>query len=296
MKTLYIIGNGFDKAHKLETGYEHFMDWLQKSQFHGAADFAVQMNKIAKNEIRLWDNFEEALGSFDLEKFIDSRNDEYADFDIKDPDNWGKQAEIFYAGIKYFDENHYQELIDAFRVWARSVETYFAHPKYNNLNSPDNFFFTFNYTNTLEEVYSVPKDKIIHIHGDAEDPQSTIEVGHNHDYNKDRDDVLDILLEKVPADGGDSCDMIVEMLNLSIKPIDMIIARNDDFFKDLSKKGIEKIIVQGHGYGEIDWPYFETIRDACPNAQWELTWFTPKDEINAQKIDKRLGLKATIKK
>lgn len=296
MKTLYIIGNGFDKAHKLRTGYDHFMDWLSKSQFYNATDFAVEINGLAQNNIKLWKNFEMALGRFDLEMFIDSRNAEYVDFDINDPDNWGKQAEVFYAGIKYLDEDHYRELIEAFRAWARSIETYMAHPIYNNLNSVNNYFFTFNYTNTLEEVYGIPKDRIIHIHGNAVDPQSTIEVGHNHDYSEDRDKVFDVLEAKAPADAGDSCDMIIDMLNFSIKPVDEIISRNADYFQNLSFIGIEKIIVQGHGYGEIDWPYFERIKKSCPNAQWKLTWYVPTDLKNANQVDKRLALKARITK
>lgn len=296
MKTLYIIGNGFDRAHRLRTGYDDFMDWLSKSQFHNAANFAAEMNGLTQNNVKLWKNFEIALGCFDLEKFIDSRNEEHIDFDINDPDNWDKQAEVFYAGIKYLDEDHYRELIKAFRVWARSIETYLAQPIYNNLSSADNYFFTFNYTNTLEDVYGVSKNQILHIHGDAADSQSIIEVGHNHDYREDRDEVFDILEAKVPADAGDSCDMIVDMLNFSIKPVYEIIGRNVDYFQNLSKIGIDKIFAQGHGYGEIDWPYFEEIKKACPNAQWELTWFSLEDKINAQKINRELGLNATIAK
>lgn len=295
MKTLYIIGNGFDKAHGLPTGYEHFMDWLQRSQFHKAADFAVEMDGLSQNDIRLWYNFEEALGCFDLEKFIDSRNEEYADLDMTDPDNWGKQAAAFYAGIKYFDEDHYNELIEAFRAWAHRIDTSMTNPKYKKFAMNDNYFFTFNYTDTLEQVYHVPQDRILHIHGYAADPQSIIEVGHDHDYCDDRDKVFDILEAKVPADGGDSCDMLIEMLNSSIKPIKEIIKRYSEYFKDLTQKGIEKIVVQGHGYGEIDWPYFKKIKDVCPNAQWELTWYSPQDKKNAQKIDRDLGLNAIIK-
>jgi hypothetical protein len=136
----------------------------------------------------------------------------------------------------------------------------------------------------------------MHIHGNALDDRSIIEVGHNHDYNNQKKLIEQLLDEVVPADLGDSRDSLIDMLNMSIKYVDKIIVRNNEYFKGLGNLGIDKIYVQGHGYGEIDWPYFEKIKDVCPNARWELTWHKPYDLENANTMNKRLALSAVTSK
>lgn len=295
MKTLYIIGNGFDIAHDLPTRYKHFHDFLFGHSFMQAQDLVNIIEESTPN-IQLWREFEKALGSIDPAGFAHRTIKQYKE--EQDPENYQAQAAAVSSAFAYPMKDAYNDLIKAFCLWARSIDTQFAEPVFTQqLNDPDNWFLTFNYTDTLETVYQVSHDKINYIHGEAQDEKSQIIVGHNHMYGTrhERERVMDVIDEEVPADGGDSCEPLFDLLNISFKNTNAVIADNEQYFHFIVQQGIEKIIVQGHGYGEIDWPYFETIRDACPNAQWELTWFTPKDEINAQKIDKRLGLKATIK-
>ncbi|MBR6168070.1 MAG: bacteriophage abortive infection AbiH family protein [Paludibacteraceae bacterium] len=291
MKTLYIIGNGFDLVHELPTRYQDFGEWLRQSKYTKASYFADTIDGLFVKKISLWRNFEEALGNIDVEEYIKSLKEDY--IDTQDPENFGRQAESFYAGIEHINKEHYEDLIEAFRAWARSIETNGVEPIYGNLNNADNYFFTFNYTDTLEQVYGVDPKHVMHIHGDASDERSLIEVGHKHDYI-DQEKLIEQLLDKfVPFDLGDSRDSLIEMLNLSIKHVDDIISRNGEYFNNLHRLGIDKIIVQGHGYGEIDWAYFEKIKDVCPNAQWELRWHTPYDLESANIINKRLTLSAT---
>ena len=46
-----------------------------------------------------------------------------------------------------------------------------------NIISPNNFYITFNYTRTLEDVYDIPDEQICHIHGSVDDFGELI-VGH----------------------------------------------------------------------------------------------------------------------
>ena len=271
MKTLYIIGNGFDRAHDMETSYVHFQKWLYKhsKEYNGAIYFADSID-VAKNNKSLWKQFEEGMGIINLKRYIEGLKEDYADTQ----DTETAKGDSFYSGIAYIVTDQYEKLIVAFREWAKSLDTKDYEPEFNYIN----------------------QGRVMHIHGYARDNKSTIQVGHTHNYRENRDEILAILDKFLMADVEDSCDKLIEALNTSLKPVGMIIHDNETYFRDLSGIGIDKIIVQGHGYGEIDWPYFEKIKSVCPNAQWELTWFSPEDEINAQKIDKELSLNAIIKK
>lgn len=44
MKTLYIVGNGFDMAHKLPTSYWHFREYLEDMHQDFLADFEYLYN------------------------------------------------------------------------------------------------------------------------------------------------------------------------------------------------------------------------------------------------------------
>lgn len=292
MKTLYIIGNGFDRAHDMETSYGHFHKWLYKQgkKYMRAAYFADSID-VAQNGKSLWKQFEEGMGIINLRKYIKEITEDYnTDFG----DEIAK-SDAFYAEMEYNVKMSYKELIEAFRSWAKNLNTDYYEPEYGYINQGDNYFFTFNYTDTLENVYGIAPNRVMHIHGYSKDPKSTIQVGHTHHYEDNRDEIIAILDELLPADCGDSCDKLIEALNTSIKPVKDIIRANDVYFRDLAALRIDKIVIQGHGYGEIDMPYFEKIKSVCPNAQWELTWFSKDDELNANNMNKMLGLNATFR-
>ncbi len=292
MKTLYIIGNGFDRAHDMETSYTDFQKWLYKhsKEYRSAVYFADSID-VARNKKSLWKQFEEGMGMINLETYINGLKEDYADTQ----DTETAKSDSFYAGIEYVVKDQYKKLIVAFREWAKSLDTDYYEPEFNFINQDDNYFFTFNYTDTLENVYGIPEDRIMHIHGYARDTKSIIQVGHTHNYRENRDEILTILRNFLWTDIEDSCDKLIEALNSSLKPVKEIIHNNEPYFRRLSALGIEKIIVRGHGYGEIDWPYYEKIKDVCPNAQWELTWFSCDDYQQAKALSKVISLpKATF--
>lgn len=291
MNTLYIIGNGFDLAHEIPTCYRDFFNWLSCSNFDGAKDFINSIHGLTK-DVDLWRNFEEALGKIDLPQYIDTLLEEYAE--TQNPEDWTAQSDSVFAGIKYNIEEQYKELLVAFSQWARSIETDGYDKFYEDLNSAENYFFTFNYTNTLEQVYSIPKNRILHIHGDAKDENNAIIVGHNHDYQIDRDDVLTILEAKLPADSGESGDLLLNSLNISFKQTKKNISAHIGYFNYLATLGIEKIIVLGHSYGNVDMPYFAKIKEVCPKAQWKCSCHTENDKQAAEILIKQLSLPATI--
>lgn len=293
MNTLYIIGNGFDLAHELPTCYSDFHDWLQYSGFDSAKQFVDSIHGLTQ-DVNLWKSFEEALGSIDLPQYINYLIEEYVD--IQKPDDWIAQSDSLYAGLKFEITKQYEELLTAFGEWACSIEMDNCEKLdcYESINNPKNYFFTFNYTNTLEQIYNINNDRIMHIHGSATNINSSIILGHSHDYQTDKGNVLEILEETLPADSGDCGDLLLNLLNISIKQTKKIICENASYFNSLANIGITRIIVLGHSYGEVDMPYFAKIREVCPNAQWELNCFSDDDKLAANKMITKLSLSATI--
>lgn len=281
MKTLYIIGNGFDIAHQLETRYSNFRDWLRGKKgekYPMARDFVDDIEKYIK-DVNLWSDFERALGSIRSTQYLKSIIDETKK--EQPNDNFGKQAEVVYAKIEYIVKDQYRQLIQAFRNWARDIDTDGAEEVFPELKDENNYFFSFNYTDTLENIYNIPRERIMHIHGNAKEEQSEIIVGHNNDYNTDRYAIMALLEEELPADGGDSGYKLIEVLNETIKRVSDIIGRHLRYFHELKQVGIEKIVVLGHSYGEVDWPYFDMINGRCPDAEWELRWHSCDDYLHA---------------
>lgn len=68
MRTLYIIGNGFDLMHQMKSSYKDFHQWLK---IHSRIDYIAELQKtfpMSKDgDYLLWSDFEEALGECDIE-------------------------------------------------------------------------------------------------------------------------------------------------------------------------------------------------------------------------------------
>lgn len=143
---LYILGNGFDRAHDLPTGYWDYKKYLE--QFYPSL--------IKDYEKFIFCN------STSSDKWSDLENNLFFDYS-----KWEK-----YACKKYdFDfevEKMTQFIFDftgkAFLDWIADIDI-------SNITktckiSRNSKFITFNYTNVLEEYYHINKNHILHIHGD----------------------------------------------------------------------------------------------------------------------------------
>lgn len=61
------------------------------------------------------------------------------------------------------------------------------------------------------------------------------------------------------------------------------IGNHKDFFDSLSD--IENVIILGHSYSDIDYPYFSKVKDSImPTAFWTLCAYSHKDVIAANTL------------
>lgn len=72
-QTLFLIGNGFDKAHGLPTGYNDFRDYVKECDYQSVYDFVTDECMAAGED---WNQLEQDLGNFMPERVISSYEDE----------------------------------------------------------------------------------------------------------------------------------------------------------------------------------------------------------------------------
>jgi hypothetical protein len=153
-------------------------------------------------------------------------------------------------------------------------------------------FLNFNYTDTLQLVYGVPSDRVLHIHGRARGAKDQIVLGHG--WNPVHVEPCNSYLCQEDADtrvlGGN--DIVDQYFSKTFKPTDAIIERNRAFFASLSQ--IEEIWVLGHSVENVDQPYFREICQAVnmTNVRWRVSYYDDLDGITQRTtslgIDKSL--------
>ena len=266
---LYIIGNGFDRAHEMLTSYEHFHQWL----LDNGESFAVNRleslyTNISDNEGK-WCDVESALGSITLEEAINyDRNFQDCSDEINCEDS---SHDAYRCGDNL--KNVVDILPDLLRDWVASITTNDVRPIFE-LNKGAKFL-SFNYTRTLENVYQIKTDKILHIHETVIGDRPLV-VGYGESRFEDD--------EYAPDDDAIDVVLIKNLLSHCRKPVDAILkeTKPKEWFKGLNE--IESVIVYGHSCSKVDKPYFQKVAESIKdNANWR---FYVHDIRNNESVEK----------
>ena len=170
------------------------------------------------------------------------------------------------------------------KEWIRSV---WIESKAKFHIKDDSVFLSFNYTNTLERVYGIPKTNIAYIHGDCSTEDNLI-CGHNDKS----------LLNKKPIEESNLSYQYQEAEEIKQKYFETTwknprvnIQKHRIFFNQLLT--IENIVVIGHSFeNNIDDIYFAYVKGIVnPNCKWEISYHSVKDKENNDCFTKRLGIK-----
>lgn len=265
---LFIIGNGFDLAHGMPTGYGDFRRWLlQDNRFDVIHELQSAYPAKINEDYLLWCDFEKALGEYDLDTVI----------------NWSWEnlyLTVDSLGNQLFNSNFIDTQLPAiidesFTRWVRSIPMPNIE-KYDCITK-DSLYLTFNYTDTLEQLYEIPERHVLHIHGRASKGDKLV-VGHNRTINPA--DYWDDNLEM--RENNERMQRLTDM-NYLCKPVDEIIEQYDWYFKGLGYT--EDIHILGHSCGEIDYPYFMKIKKSIPtDAIWHFNPYTTEDTIRIEKF------------
>lgn len=294
MKDLYVIGNGFDIHHRIPSSYKNFRTWLEDND----PDMLSRMEEVlGLCTDEWWNEFETNLGEVSAVRFftenVASENEPdimSEDFRSGELDNARYEIEDRLGGL-------IADLKAEFQLWASQL------PPGDDgevvlVNSKEAFFLTFNYSLTLEKLYGIRPEIILHIHGSALDIDSIV-VGHGRSYSVIRDELDDPLPEPpddVPAEEYEKWfqevaaanaddystqqakDAAASALYSIHKDVAGIIAHNAAFFQSL--KDVERIHIYGLSFADTDLPYLDAIFGSVnlSNVDVEISWFSDKDK------------------
>ncbi|EGQ7992894.1 hypothetical protein F6E22_17465 [Vibrio vulnificus] len=251
MTTLVIIGNGFDIQNGLPTSYWHF----HQNHHDDLNEHFVFFPEFYDDQE--WSNFEENLGVFNEDDFseqavLQPSLDELAD----------SSSSLLYG---YEDEMTIKvdELVDAvtdtFKTWIRAIDVTTATQLFEFPNGSK--FINFNYTSTLQDIYSVPDEDVLHIHGKA---RSNVIFGHGIGNGNQS---TSMPWNKDEPWFDESQRTVASVTDKFHKPVAEILERHRAQLEGYGD--VTKIIVIGHSVNDIDVAYFKCILEAYPNAVWE---------------------------
>lgn len=289
MARLIIIGNGYDLAHlNGQTSYKKFSEWLCYKyelkieggnelnftlslstydgkflkQFGNNEEYnkhiieiddgrkrifsAMLVNMIADLGDESWSDFEKNLGNLPWKKYINEANAFYKNYSAEySPVPYGTDLITSASGT----------ILELFAEWVekikvKDVEKDKIDNKIGTIKDND-FFLIFNYTNTIEKVFSINRNKnLCYIHGSALNNDEII-VGHG-DNKKQGGTNLD-----------SEEDYIQEAEAVLYKNVKEIIEKHEDFFevvkKTFSKDKNNEIYVYGWNGCGVDIDYLKKI-------------------------------------
>ncbi len=313
METLYIIGNGFDLHHGLDTKYTSFGCFLKENH----NDYYQELLKYfylpeldSENEENfkspLWADFENTLANLDPEEILA----EFSDFaanpgneDFRDRDWHSYQFEM-----ERIVELFTSKLISNFRTFINAIN--FPEIADNNRITfkRNSIYLNFNYTDTLERYYYIKPKNINYIHNAVCNPDQQIILGHGRD--------LDLLkpkrMEMPEGISGEELEWwreemannyeyshssaeseIYSYFEKAAKPTSKIIESNKLFFEDLSQ--IKNIYVLGHSMSAVDLPYFRKITESIKliETNWQISYYADWEIEERTKTLTDLGLNPT---
>ena len=315
MKNLFIIGNGFDSAHKLPTEYAKFKEYLSNNIKGnlGIKDTSKECIKIEEISClpsrKIWygkgicEEYwkEEQLIYWLVDEVSNGKNDmRWSDFETY-LSELNVEAVLNKWGYTIDNAMKIQETLTDisgfFFRWINTVDLSVAKKKVSmeKLIRPDkDLVLTFNYTETLEKIYGVCEDNICHIHGKRETNseeqkrKDMVSIGENYseliigyEANLFKKEKYNFLNGDEKVNGA----IQIAVAGL-IKDTEQNIFREKAFFDAIEKADIQNIYSIGMSYSDVDMPY---IREICKRIRksgsmekgvWSFEEYDPPERRN----------------
>ncbi|AUD63401.1 hypothetical protein BK010_07275 [Tenericutes bacterium MO-XQ] len=266
-KKIYIIGNGFDLHHNLPTDYFSFKKFVRNldAGLIQKIDYIFEERGCHPDEIQWWSTLEEMLktiSEFDYEQSFQNAFDGAED-DMDRASYWHDPK--LYADIEAKELLIPIKLKEYFDIWVKSINFSKVEADPNIRFESDDIFITFNYTDTLQRIYKIDNNNILHIHGQIE---SEFILGHNDkfclpysdpyelyiDQNGDQTSDEDIRSVEVRESINSTYEFLYRKYHKNSK---RIIEDNHVWFKKISH--IDKIVFMGLSMGFEDLIYLEEM-------------------------------------
>lgn len=281
-RKLYIIGNGFDLWHGIPSKYKQFKEFVKQQDIDLLRDIK---NYLSADEE--WNELESALAEIDIDHIIEDHGHLAASYGGEDWSDSGHHDFQYEVGC--IVERLSKGLRHQFARWIWQLPIPTPTTTVQRLRSIDPMahFLSFNYTSTLQYLYSVPDKNVLHIHGKVNLLESDLVLGHAWTPQKslnDRPDIEDIDSRLVEVN-----QILDEYFSKTFKPSARLIQENLPFFMQLTN--LEKVCVLGHSLSAIDEIYFLKLlaMPGVASAQWQIA-YRPEDEDSLEKSARLLEL------
>ncbi|MFK7901175.1 MAG: bacteriophage abortive infection AbiH family protein [Cyclobacteriaceae bacterium] len=304
--TLYIIGNGFDLHHKLDTWYSSFGLFLQEHhndiyevfmEYYGFGDLDKEDEESLKDP--MWWEFEASLAQIDGDLLLENHSEHtpnYGSDDYRDRDLYD---------IQIYIENIVDKATLKMRLAFEEFINNVIFPEIEdkdlaNLNK-DALFLTFNYTDTLERYYNVGRENIEYIHHKAGEKEDLI-LGHGIDPKEfvkqeeqppsdpeERERWEEWMADQYDYSIERGKDEVRAYFQKSFKPTQDVIIQKEAFFNRINQ--VDNIYVLGHSLAEVDLPYFREIaKHISKDTHWFVSYFRESEIANRKAVVMSLGI------
>lgn len=284
MKKLFIIGNGFDIAHGLPTRYSDFQDYLMEN-YPGASDeylsvpesitmpdgsekynddevvgFLLKIITEAEVTDEKWSDLENTLGLLDFDDYFDDWDYEEDENEWHEVDRNQKISANISDSIRMIKE-YFTDWIETIDLSDVEVNRNFC----DLIDCNNDLFLTFNYTETLENIYEA--ENVYHIHG-KQGGDLVFGHGNNTDYYD----------EYVTRNIG-SENYLSELQEALKKDTQVVISKNKSLFKLFGE--VDEIYSYGFSFSDVDMVY---IKEICNASQTDnITWYI--HDYDSEKFD-----------
>lgn len=298
MKKLFIIGNGFDRAHNLPTAYNpHFKEFAEKIE-----QISYFWDIYQSREVDIWADFENCLSHPDfnlLEEIFEGYAPDYSSDYESDRDAIITQVDL---------NGMLLETLYAFANRAEcEIDSVSPLAKYTECFSQNDLFVTCNYTHTLERIYNISPSNVLHIHGEM--GKNNLILGYPEgDYEAEKY-YYDVRRKgRGPYREVDFEEHVEDMLKdelidyYTYTAYTSLIEKTKSFYKSPQTKAlsdflkdvnVDEVVVIGHSCA-IDFSYFEYINHIFPSAKWVFNPFDEDTKLNVEKMIELLEIKSFV--
>lgn len=274
---LYIIGNGFDLHHGVQSSYAAFGEYLKEVD----AETYDQLERYFSVDENFWWEFEAQLAHLDTDSLIDDAGVHLASYGA---DDWSDSGHHDYEyELKRVVTAISSTLRRRFGEWVRQLvipSPTMVTDKLLPLRR-DARYLTFNYTDTLQRLYGIPDASVLHIHGAAAREKDQLILGHG--WERTPADYFTHNIDHESADvrviGG--YEIVDDYFTKTFKPTARVIETHQPFFQGLS--GIKKIFIMGHSLSHVDLPYLMEMRRHLSDGeiQWQVSFHGSSEDAKA---------------
>lgn len=300
IRNLYIIGNGFDLHHGINSSYENFREWLSEND----CDLLCQFDEIyGCCDSEWWKDFENQLSSLNAIEYSGGiAFENQPDLMSEHCDRTWNDAQI---AVEQELERLFCSLRQDFHDWIIQLNKPLSTKKIK-LETQESIFINFNYTLTLEDLYNIDSQKILHIHG-CVDYDEVFILGHGKSLNelqKENSVELPKLPEDLPSDelaqfyekeayGHEfheqlALDAAINGVASQRKPVDKLLIKFADFIEDVYD--LENINIYGLSLSDVDLPYIKYLAAKNKLAHWTFSDFNNHNSKRIKSFCKSNGI------